>query len=93
MRVVTTKRIREFIAREPNSSGALWHWVDAIESAYWRNPGELKRTFASASFVGDVTVFNVGGNRYRTAAFVHYPRQIVYIKRIGTHEEYNRWDL
>jgi mRNA interferase HigB len=38
-------------------------------------------------------VFNVGGNKYRIEAFVHYRRQIVYIKRIGTHEEYDTWDL
>lgn len=93
MRIVTEKRIREFIAREPEAAEAMWHWVDAVESAAWRNPGDLKGTFASASFVGDLTVFNVGGNKYRVAAFVHYFRRIVYIKRIGTHEEYDQWDL
>ena len=47
---------------------------------------ELKATFGSASFVGDLTVFNIGGNKFRIAAFV-------YIKRIGTHEEYGKWEL
>lgn len=85
--------MREFIQREPRSTEAMWHWADAIESAAWNNPGDLKETFASASFVGDLTVFNVGGNRYRIAAFVHYQKQIVYVKRIGTHEEYDQWEL
>jgi mRNA interferase HigB len=93
VRIVTEARIREFIEREPRSTGMMWHWADAVESATWRNPVDLKATFASASFVGDLTVFNVGGNKYRVAAFVHYRRQIVYIKRIGTHEEYDKWDL
>lgn len=93
MRIVTAKRIREFVGREPRSADAMWHWVDAIESASWRNPADLKAMIASASFVGDLTVFNVGGNKYRIGAFVHYRRQIVYIKRIGTHEEYDTWDL
>jgi mRNA interferase HigB len=53
----------------------------------------LKATFASASFIGDLTVFNVGGKKYRIAAFVHYRKQIVYIKRIGPHREYDEWDL
>ena len=39
------------------------------------------------------TVFDVGGNKYRIAAFVHYRKQIVYVKRIGTHKEYDKWDL
>lgn len=91
--MVSEKRIREFIGREPRSAEVMWRWVDAIESASWRNPSELKATFASASFVGDLAVFNVGGNKYRIASFVHYAKQIVYVKRIGTHEEYDKWDL
>lgn len=59
----------------------------------WRNPAELKGTFASASFFGSLTVFNAGANKYRIAAFVHYRKQIVYIKEIAVHEEYDKWDL
>ena len=93
LRIVTEKRIREFIQREPGSSDVLWRWADAIESSNWRNPADLKATFAAASFVGDLTVFNVGGNKYRIAAFVYFRKQIVYVKRIGTHKEYDKWDL
>ena len=93
VRIVTERRIREFIEREPGAIDAMRHWSDAIDSGSWSNPGELKRTFASASFVGGLTIFNVGGNKYRIAAFVHYARQIAYIKRIGTHKEYDEWNL
>ena len=93
MRIVTERRIREFIGQEPSSVEAMRQSADVIDSGSWSNPGELKRTFASASFVGDLTIFNVGGNKYRIAAFVHYAKQIVYIKRIGTHKEYDRWGL
>ncbi len=93
MRIVSEKRIREFIDREPRSGEALWHWVDAIESAAWEKPGDFKATFGSAPFVGDFTVFNIGGNQFRIGAFVHYRAKIVYVKRIGTHEEYDKWEL
>jgi mRNA interferase HigB len=93
VRIVSEKRIRHFVELEPRSEEALWHWVDVIESAAWNNPGELKVTFGSASFVGDLTVFNIGGNKFRIAAFVHYRAQIVYIQHIGTHEEYDKWEL
>jgi mRNA interferase HigB len=93
VRIVSLKRIREFIQREPRSRDALFNWADVIESAAWRNPAELKRTFATASFVGELALFNVGGNKYRVAAFIHYPKQIVFIKAIGTHEEYDQWAL
>ena len=93
LRIVTEKRIREFIERQPRSAEAVWHWVDAVESARCRNPGDLKAIFASASFIGEYAVFNVGGNKYRIAASVHYRKQMVYIKEIGTHKEYDRWEL
>jgi mRNA interferase HigB len=81
------------LKRAPRSADSLWRWVDQIEASGWLNPTELKLTFGTASFVGDLTVFNVGGNKYRIAAFVHYRKQIVFIKRIGTYEEYDKWDL
>ena len=93
MRIVAEKRIQEFIALESRAADAMWRWVDVVESATWGNLGDLKATFASASFVGDLTVFDVGGNKYRIAGFVHYRKQIVYIKRSGTHEEYDKWGL
>jgi mRNA interferase HigB len=90
LRIVTGKSIREFVQREPRSSDVMWRWVDSIESSNWRNPGDLRATFAAASFVGDLTVFNIGGNKYRIVAFVHFRKQIVYVKRIGTHKEYDK---
>ena len=73
----------------------LQHWANAVQAAAWKNPGALKADFGSADFVGDLTVFNVGGNKYRLIAFVHYLRQIVYIKHILTREEYDEgeWKL
>ena len=93
LRIVSEKRIREFIEREPRSSDVMWRWIDVIESSNWRSPADLKASFRVASFVGDLTVFNVGGNNYRIVAFVQYRKQIVYAKRIDTHKEYDTWDL
>jgi mRNA interferase HigB len=95
VRIVSRRQIRGFAARFPRAAEPLTHWANAVEAARWQNPGELKAAFSSADFVGDLTVFNVGGNKYRLIAFVHYRRQIVYIKQILTHEEYDQgeWKL
>jgi len=71
----------------------LNHWANAVEAGEWKNPGALRANFGSVDFVGDLTVFDIGGNKYRLIAFIHYRRQIVYIKQILTHEEYDkgRW--
>ena len=54
---------------------------------------ELKQTFGSADYVDGVTIFDVGGNRYRLAAVIHYNTQRIYVRHVMTHAEYdrNRW--
>lgn len=68
----------------------MQHWANAFEAAEGRNPGDVRRTFNAADFVGHLTVFDVGGNKYRVIAFVHYRRRAVYIKDVLTHKEYDK---
>ena len=51
---------------------------------------ELKATFASADYVNGLTVFNVGGNKYRLIAAIHYNRRKVFVRAVLTHPEYDR---
>jgi mRNA interferase HigB len=90
VRVVGERRLREFIQRHPKASEPLTNWVDVVEHSVWKNPAELRRTFSSADFVGQFTVFNIGGNNFRLITFVHYRRQIVFVKQILTHGEYDK---
>jgi mRNA interferase HigB len=90
VRIVSERRLREFAERFPHARVPLTSWADVIGLSRWKNPADLRRTFASADFVDELTVFDIGGNKYRLIAFVHYRRQIVFIKHILTHEEYDR---
>ena len=92
MRIISERRLKEFVERFPRAKGALNSWATAIESFAWKNPGDLKRTFGTVDFVGDKTVFDIGGNKFRLIAYVHYRRQIVYIKCVLTHAEYDKGD-
>ena len=87
MRVISERRLKEFVERFPRAKGALSSWASAVEFSAWKNPGELKRTFGTVDFVGDKTIFDIGGNKFRLIAYVHYRRQIVYIKQVLTHSE------
>lgn len=51
---------------------------------------ELKTIFPSADKVGKLTVFNIGGNKIRLIAAIHYNRQKIYIRAVLTHSEYNK---
>jgi mRNA interferase HigB len=42
-----------------------------------------------ADQVGKFTVFNIGGNKVRLIAAVHYNRNKIYIRHVLTHREYD----
>jgi len=50
---------------------------------------ELRKTFGSADHVGNLTVFNIGGNKVRLVAAIHYNRHIIYIRAVLTHRDYD----
>jgi mRNA interferase HigB len=92
VRIVSERRLKEFAEEHPRAKSALNSWRAILRSSSWKNPAELKRTFGAADFVADKTVFDLGGNKFRLIAFVHYRRQIVYVKHVLTHEEYDEGD-
>lgn len=93
MHVITRKRLNEFASRHSDAASALAHWYRLVRSGSYRSFVDLRVDFPSADQVGKLTVFNIGGNRVRLIAAIHYNRQRVYIRAVLTHAEYDegRW--
>jgi mRNA interferase HigB len=51
----------------------------------------LRLTFPSTDIVGNLNVFNIGGNKVRLIAAIHYNRHKIYIRNILTHAEYDKY--
>ncbi|WP_051205527.1 type II toxin-antitoxin system HigB family toxin [Salinimicrobium xinjiangense] len=63
------------------------------KAANWKDPNELKMQFQNASIVGDGrAVFNIKGNNYRLIVAIDYQFQVVFIRFIGTHKQYDSID-
>ncbi len=88
MHVITRKRLNEFADRYPEAKSALSHWYRLIKQNNFRSFAELRSLFPSADQVGKLTVFNIGGNKVRLIAAIHYNRRKVYVRAILTHNEY-----
>lgn len=89
MHVITRKRLNEFAERYPETRNALAHWYRLMKNRTFGTFAELCGTFPTADLVGKLTVFNIGGNKVRLIAALHYNRQKVYIRAVLTHAEYD----
>jgi hypothetical protein len=77
-----------------NPRVSLWHSFPADGGARSRARRALvKRTHGDASILKNSrVVFNIGGNKFRLVTRINYPYRIVYIRFVGTHEEYDEID-
>lgn len=90
MHVISYKRIREFIERHPDAHVKLRRWYKWMKKGKFTNLNEIRRKFPDVDYIGnDRFVFNISGNRYRLIAVIFLSTQIVLIRFIGTHAEYD----
>lgn len=99
MRVIARSSLLRFIESLRGTSGqratqtAIEGWFHDTERAQWRTPADVKRDYGAASIVsGERVVFNIKGNDYRMVTAIDYRRQIVFIKWIGSHRDYDKID-
>lgn len=65
-------------------------WYRIAKTRRWSSIAEVRRDFPHADLVGRWTVFNIGGNDIRLVVDIWYPGQVVYIKSVLTHAEYDK---
>ena len=91
MRILSKKALRLFWELHPEAEQHLLAWYREVELADWSMPAQVIERFPRASIVGkDRVVFRISGGSYRIVARVFYPGRIVYIRFVGTHDEYER---
>jgi mRNA interferase HigB len=92
MHIITKTRLVDFWSKHPDSQPSLSSWYKRVRLATWENFNDLRSVFSSADSVANLTVFNVGGNKYRLIALVDYQYQKVFIRAVLTHSEYDKED-
>jgi mRNA interferase HigB len=90
MHVITRKKLRDFCIKYPDAEEPLEAWYRLTKKAKWKNLAETRKDFPHADLVGECTVFNIGGNKYRLITAIHYNRQRVFIIHVLTHKEYDK---
>ncbi len=90
MRIISHRKIIEFGGKHPDSLNALESWYKIVSKSEYSSLADLKKTFPGADYVEGLYIFNIGGNKYRLIAAIHFNTKMVYIRYILTHSEYNK---
>ena len=93
MRIIAFRTLRDFFENPEyvDSKTSLRAWYHDVKTADWKNSNELKQQYKNASIVGDGrVVFNIKGNSYRLVVAIDFEFQVIFIRFIGTHKEYDK---
>jgi mRNA interferase HigB len=90
MHVISKAAWRDAIAADPTLEGPLSEWHKIAESAEWQSIVDVRRTYPHADYVEPCTVFNIKGGNYRLVVKIEYRWQLIFVKGVYTHEEYDR---
>lgn len=79
--------------KHPQAEIPLRAWYAQASRADWAAPAQIKAAYRNASFLANNrVVFNIKGNDFRLVVAVHYNRRMLFIRFVGTHQEYGRID-
>jgi mRNA interferase HigB len=90
MHIISRKALQQFWEEHPDSKTALARWFKIVQKNDFTSFNELRTVFPSADKVDDLIVFNIGGNKYRLIASIHFNRGKLYIRYVLTHAEYDK---
>ncbi len=91
MRVISNKALVDFAALHPPAATALQAWRRIVEASTFRSFADLKRAFNATDRVKNFYVFDIGGNKYRIVAAIHFDTQKLFVRHVFTHREYDAW--
>jgi mRNA interferase HigB len=90
MHIISRKALRLFWAEHPDSQAPLQRWYRIVKRSTFRTFAEVRASFPAADLVNDLVVFNIGSNKYRLIASIHFDRGKVYVRHVLTHAEYDQ---
>lgn len=90
MRIISRRTLREFWEKYPEAEPPLRAWHQVISRTQFANFAALRATFPSVDKVSGLFVFNIGGNKFRLVAAIHFNRGILYVRAVLTHREYDQ---
>lgn len=94
MELLNRKLLYDFKQKYADARSDIDSWEAEVEGARWNTPHDIRNRYPKAHILKDrQVVFEICWNRYRLLVQVAYNSGKVMIKKIGTHKEYDNWNL
>jgi mRNA interferase HigB len=92
MHLISAGKLKESVSVYSDAVETVKNFTKKVEFSSWKNLIEVQMDYRSAESVGNFTVFNIKGNRYRLILSIDYESQVAYFKYFLTHAEYSKDD-
>jgi mRNA interferase HigB len=93
VRVFSKKILREFWEKHNDAEQQLKTWHKEASKAKWATPAKIKAEYAKASILkSGRVVFDICGGSYRLIVDINYKREWLFVRFIGTHNDYDKVD-
>jgi mRNA interferase HigB len=93
MRIIARNVLIAFWGKHPETKAPLERWYKLLRAANWTSTDEVQKAAPKAKVLNRERVrFEIAGGNYRLVAAFDFHRQVVFVKFIGTHAEYDRAD-
>jgi len=90
LHVISRKKLLEAAKEHAGLSAPLDAWYRIAKQSSWTDIVDVRGQFPSADAAGKYTVFNIKGNTYRLITEIYYRPQVILVRAVLTHAEYDK---
>ena len=78
MHLISIRNLRIDTAKYPDAISSINSWYATLKKSQWTNLEDVRKIYKNAEAVGNFTVFNIKGNKYRLMVGIDYENQTIY---------------